>query len=70
MSLCKLSSRDLQICKERLLVIMDIGSEENTTRSEFTITQGIDYEAPKKLFDPKSGPWVQNCPSMIGIQLR
>ena len=27
---------------------MDIGSEENTTRSEFTITQGIDYEAPKK----------------------
>ena len=51
-----------EICKVRLLVIMGIGSKENTTRPEFTIAQGIDYEAPKKLVDPKSGLWVQNCP--------
>ena len=49
---------------------MGIGSKKNTTSPEFTITQGTDYEAPPKIVDPKSGPWVQNCPSMIGIQLR
>ena len=61
----------VQIAKQRSAKCgLGIVSKENTTRPEFTIAQGIDYEAPKKLVDPKSGPWVQNCPSMIGIQLR